>query len=118
MQFNIFKHLLDLPGARGLSSLSNSGQGYRVTDTFVVDNRLPLAKVLEILEGIKRGNPAVEPIAGDILKIAEALRKMQGGREKTPVVEPIAGDKLKLAKALRPIAGNGRLWETPIPLRI
>ncbi|KAK0470394.1 uncharacterized protein EV420DRAFT_1757918 [Desarmillaria tabescens] len=28
MQFNIFKHLLGLPGARELSSLSNSGQGY------------------------------------------------------------------------------------------
>ncbi|SJK99366.1 uncharacterized protein ARMOST_02661 [Armillaria ostoyae] len=28
MQFNAFKHLRILPGVRGLSSPSNSGQGY------------------------------------------------------------------------------------------
>ncbi|PBL04506.1 hypothetical protein ARMGADRAFT_1070962 [Armillaria gallica] len=28
MQFNVFKHLRILPGVRGISSPSNSGQGY------------------------------------------------------------------------------------------
>ncbi|KAK0444166.1 hypothetical protein EV421DRAFT_496414 [Armillaria borealis] len=55
MQFSIFKHIRILPGVRGLSSSSNSGQGY-----------IPRGKGTEMIKGSATpgGGPVKQPDGG------------------------------------------------------